>query len=576
MELQTPELQTPAQIYELLRTKVLSNAAFSTLRKVQHFRERVQLSPALAAVQILEAQRLAAQKTQKKQPKPLLLILPNHEELQAACDDLAALGFAASVFCSWHSSLYKGIRSQNRLFVQRGAVLARICLWRRHRNSDALIVLTTLRAMAPVLPPFSSYDKNVSALCIGKPLQPAELAELLIRYGYYQVPRVSLPGEFALRGEVLDFCPPPESFELAAQAEASAESRGSVAVRVMFGFDEVEMLKVFDCGSQISQRQISEFPLFPLKELLWSEEEQKQLRRKLDDLLLETEAKDFAFGDAGHAQNKAGRQSPQNWQKLWEQQQAQIEELLAQLALRGELPGEELLFPFASAEPVSLLEYMGPDCLVLFWGAQRIERQQDAWKHELDALYAHSLSADGQENRLFPELLQRKLLRPEHFFADAQCLEARAPSAIVVDELEGRPWPLEIEPALQYHGNLNRFGEDLQNWLLEGYSIGIGCSSAAQAQRLAQLLKDYAENLRFFPAQLSRGLIFPKQKLALLSEWEILGGSAGPNNRSRPNRQKKRIAEKLSRSEVIDSFLELREGDLVVHVQHGIGRFLGT
>lgn len=588
-------LQSPTQIYELLRTKVFcaENSSFraEALRQNQvwHFRERVQLSPALAAAQVLEAQR----------ERPLLLVLPNDEELQAAYDDLSALGFAASVFPGWHSSLYKGIRSQNRLFVQRSAVLAHICLWHRLENAGALIVLTTLRAMAPVLPPFSSYGKNASALRIGSPLQPAELAAWLSRYGYYQVPRVSLPGEFALRGEVLDFCPPPESFELAEQQKIQAsgalaaknanqsknQGRGSPAVRVMFGFDEVEMLKVFDCSSQISQRQLEGFPLFPLKEVLWNEEQQTQLRQRLDDLLLGAEAEDFAVsagkgsaqnGDKGRGPNDdKGRAQNADWQELWAEQQGEIEKLLAQLALRSELPGEELLFPFASEKPVSLLEYMGADCLALFWGAQRIERQQDAWKLELDALHAHSLSADGQENRFFSELLQRKLLRPERFFADAKYLQIQAPASIVVDELEGSPWPLEIEPALQYHGNLNRFGEDLQNWLLEGYSVVIGCSSAAQAQRLAQLLKDYAENLQFFPAQLSRGLIFGKHKLALLSEWEILGGSAGLRDGSRPHRQKKRIAEKLSRSEVIDSFLDLREGDLVVHVQHGIGRFLG-
>ena len=496
------ELQTSSQIYELLRKKVLANGQFGLKpNQTLQLRERVQLSPALGAAQVLEAQK----------ERPLLLVLPNQEELQAAYDDLAALGLVASVFPGWQSSLYKGIRSQNRLFVQRSAVLARICLWRK--NAGALIVLTTVRAMAPVLPPRSSYAQNVFALQTGSPLQPAELARLLSSYGYYQVPRVSLPGEFALRGEVLDFCPPPESFDLAALQQSQDapkqngnqnknQGRGSVAVRVMFGFDEVEMLKIFDCSSQISQCQISEFPLFPLKELLWNEEEQQQLRQRFDDLLLE---------DLDTAES-------------WEEQQGEIEELLGQLALRGELPGEELLFPFASPKPVTLLEYMGPECLALFWGAQRMERQQETWQQELDALYAHSLSE--REDRLFPELVQRKLLHPKHFFADAKLLQIQAPASIIVDELEGTPWPLEIEPASQYHGNINRFGEDLRSWLLEGYSVVIGCSSAAQAQRLAQLLVDYAENLQFFPAQLSRGVLFPKQKLALLSEWEILSGGS--------------------------------------------------
>ena len=65
---------------------------------------------------------------------------------------------------------------------------------------------------------------------------------------YLRVPRVSSPGEFALRGEVLDVGVP---------------GKDGDAVRVVFEFDEIEEIKLFDMTSQSSSNSMSSFNLFP-------------------------------------------------------------------------------------------------------------------------------------------------------------------------------------------------------------------------------------------------------------------------------------------------------------------------
>ncbi|WGK69426.1 transcription-repair coupling factor [Candidatus Haliotispira prima] len=589
------KLQAPQQLYQLLCDKVFSeNSPHSSDRaagplfdltalerdKGQRWQESVRFSPALAVAQVLE------------QHDSLLVVLPDSEDMYRLQEDLKALGLEALDFPNWGSSLYKGIRSQNRLFTKRSSVLARICLWREgHRDGGPLLVLCNLRSLAAVLPPPAELGSNIVHLETGCPMQPAQLARLLSSYGYYQVPRVSLPGEFALRGEVLDLYPP--------------SGQDNRAVRVMFGFDEVELLKIFDVSSQISDQNIDGFSLFPLKEVLWKEAEQKCLRRHLEDLLLEARPSDFGFDPS--------EQSNPEWEAFWQNQQNQIEELLSRLARQGEtsqgeVKAEELLFPFGRDKPASLQDYMGEDCPILFWGMQRIEQQEEAYLHELEVLYRQSLipfeeRRGGQDTResgeargqvrgpeaLFPELVQRKLLHPKCFAVDLSLVHGRCRAPIVVDEFEGRPWPLELEPTLQYHGNFNRFSEDLKAWLEQDYHVAIGCSSTAQAQRLLHLLRDYAEDLHFYPVELSQGVIFPRQKLALLQEWEILGteGRGSGSGRhggslayggGRPGKDREkteRIAKRLSQSEVISSFVDLKEGDLVVHVQHGVGRFKG-
>ncbi|MEM9423582.1 MAG: CarD family transcriptional regulator, partial [Spirochaetota bacterium] len=546
------QLGSPQQLLHLLQSRVFTaNVDWSQ----NHWRENVQLSPAIAVAQVLE------------QHSQLLVVLPGGEEIQQLYRDLQALDIEALIFPHWGSSLYKGIRSQNRLFTERSSILTRIL------EDECGPVLCSLRSLAEVLPPPAEFAQNILRLKTGSELQPNTLAQILSSYGYYQVPRVSLPGEFALRGEVVDFYPP----------KAYSEHEDA-AVRVMFGFDEIERMKIFDTGSQISQRDISEFPLFPLKEVLWQEPQQAALRRHLEELLL------AEWGEPG------GKEA---W---FDEQSAEIEELLGLLASQQEMKAEELLFPFAWEQPARLTDYM-PDCAVLFWGYGRIEQQEASYLLELETLYEQSLAPFAQtepttpegtgasrgETALFPELIQRRLLHPKRFAVDLNALRSRCARPIVVAEFEGQPWPLEFTGTLQYHGNLNRFGDDLAALLKQGYHVAIGCSSSAQAGRLRHALENSsaqendpadmpaAGGVSFFPAELSRGVIFPQQKLALLQEWEILGSHGTSYGRPGGKRSEKadRIAKRLSQSEVISSFVELKEGDFVVHVQHGVGRFTG-
>ncbi len=569
--------QTPQRLLELLQKRIFRE---NTCWAKQLWRESTQLNPAIAISQILQ------------QHSKLLVVLPSSEEIQQIADDLQALGIEPLILHNWSSSLYKGIRSQNRLFTKRSSVLARILL---NTSSAPLPILCSLRSLAKVLPPPAEFRKQILQLQVGSELQPSNLAQLLSSYGYYRVPRVSLPGEFALRGQVLDFYPPEdgashttsETHEVGRPSKVASQQ----AVRVMFGFDEVEMLKVFDISSQISQYSIASFSLYPLKEVLWHQIQLDNLRQHLEETLLG----ELEQGNID--------------EELLNAQLDEVNHLLGQLAIQQEVKAEELLFPFAWQQPASILDYIAESPL-LFWGHQRIEQQEQSYLLELETLYEQSMAAFQQANhsskgskgsskqveRIFPESLQRKLLHPKYFAVDLSALLSSCAQPIIVDEFEGSPWPIEFESPLQYYGNINRFTEDLSHWLEQGFCICIGCSSKGQAQRLHHMLQatiqpylpadhqgqqssGQEQGVHFFPFQLSQGMLFPKQKLVLVQEWEILGnaykGRHQGGQKARNSEKAERIANRLSQSQIISSFVELREGDTVVHVQHGVGRFKG-
>ena len=112
-----------------------------------------------------------------------------------------------------------------------------------------------------------------------------------------RVPRVTVRGEFTLRGEVLDIFMPGEEF----------------AHRIVFDFDEVEQIKSFNPESQSSIENIDSLLIYPMKEVIWNDE----LVSKLEDKI--NARKDFEEFD--------------------------FSSYLTELMVSHETEGEELLYP---------------------------------------------------------------------------------------------------------------------------------------------------------------------------------------------------------------------------------------
>ena len=111
-----------------------------------------------------------------------------------------------------------------------------------------------------------------------------------------------------------------------------------------------------------------------------------------------------------------------------------------------------------------------------------------------------------------------------------------------------------------------------RDWVKDEWRVVVCCNNEGEEKRLRELMPDEAEiqDAVWLQAPVLRGFFWPSAKLALLSDAEIFG-------RYQTLRMT-RLQQKMSRSragrEAVD-FSQFNEGDLVVHVRHGIGRFLG-
>jgi len=122
-------------------------------------------------------------------------------------------------------------------------------------------------------------------------------------------------------------------------------------------------------------------------------------------------------------------------------------------------------------------------------------------------------------------------------------------------------------------GKRDRFLRQLAEWLESGWRVAIFCNNEGEVERFRDLLPEPELNhprLDLTIGTVAHGFTFPAGKLAVLSDSELFGRYR--NTRAR-RLALRRARESAHRAQI--DFSELAEGDLIVHLEHGIGRFLG-
>jgi transcription-repair coupling factor (superfamily II helicase) len=451
---------------------------------------------------------------------PILVVAPTDQEAESLENDLSLFGVSTEVLPWWRMAAYRAASPRAHVFGERAACLARLCL------GVSRVVVASQRAFVTPVPPPESFSPLVFALEEGGIIDPSTLGERLSSYGYLRVSRVSLPGEFALRGEVLDIFMPGES----------------EAVRVVFEYDRIERISTFDPVAQSATSRPGRIALRPMKELVWDADRIALLAGILPSL-----------------PGIQGREGP----------------LLEELAEKGEIKGEEYWYPLVhdrrdGGRPGSILDYIGPEGLVVLLDRERLLAQEEAARKEYAGLYRHAL----HEGPVPP---------PERCLHSFSALEAEAVASATIpgaahDRIARRGAPvlvrtfalkdaesdqrlrMEVEQPRSFFGNVQYFKEELSTLIKSGYEVFIFAETDMQSERIASLLKDYPVFVGV--GGLSAGFTVPSLKLIVVQENEIFG---------RRKRMPKSI--KTARSAAIDTFVELSPGDYVVHVNYGIGRF---
>ncbi len=426
---------------------------------------------------------------------------------------------------------YAGVAPHPRRVAQRLAVLDAMA------RGEPILAVAPVEALAVRVMEPEVLAGAVLELRAGVRLGREAMRRGLDLLGYQVAVMVEDPGTFAVRGSVVDIWP----------------AGGVDPVRLDFFDDELESLHSFDPETQRSGKSLRSVRLLPTRELV------------LDAPAIQR----LALATRGAA--SAGRDAAVLRRRV-------METLRNHLSFAGIEDWLPALHPVCSPlehGPAAELAVVDPDAVAL---ALR------AWLRKAHQRYGE-LAAD-----------ERPLVGPEERFADERALMstllggyALLPVAIdgpgAAEDSPGPILSLDVvgnQDLVVSHGDLGPLATRLQDWLDEGWRVGITTNGTAGAERLRALLHPHGlipldidgrdldslhpGELALIFGDLPLGFRAPQDQVALLSGDEILGKRRAAKSKRKHHAFRKNQAVGLGK---------VREGDLVVHAWHGIARFLG-
>lgn len=361
------------------------------------------------------------------------------------------------------------------------------------------IVVLPLRSLVYPVPEPEFLEKLCRRCTVGSELSPKEMERYLLSTGYTRVPKVTIPGEFALRGEVLDYFPLGES----------------EAVRIIFEYDTVEEIKRFDPVSQFSTETIGSTLIYPVQEIIWTDERIETLQRSYPD-------------------------APVDFTDLRE---------------RRTCAREHIYYPFSFSRLFSVLDYCTPSSRVYFFDNQRMDAAFQTILKEAESCFYESPFGRNDP------------WRPGGLLFSFQDIFNERKNKVVFPGIRGK-YPAEqtitvpVDGPRSFFGNISYLKEEMEKLIDSDYEVWVFSESETQAPKLRHLLRDYP--VQVVTGSISAGFSLPELKTTVIQENEIFG-------------RRKRVPKsvKKAKTEAIDTFVELNPGDYVVHVNYGIGKFHG-
>lgn len=484
----------------------------------------------------------------------LLLVAASERDALELRGDLESLADDAEVFYlpSWGTVPYRPAPTGGAVFGERSAFLSRLLL----RDNSPLsqkkrVFVTSLRDFLSPLPNPELLKKRSVILKKGQAIDTEDLSARLVQNGYFRVPRASVPGEFALRGEVLDIVLP-------------GSGKGA---RVSFDFDQIEKIKTFVPDTQVTESEIDSVLVFPMKEMTFGQEEVEKLREKVKEYkekCIKNNTSSESFEDVSlqkDTSSDAFELSGQALLPFTDKANAVLEDRLSDLELQGFCEGEELFYPLIFSHDI--LDYLAPGAGVFFFDFDRQLNSKDSIFREWMSLYRRSRA----EQPCFP---------PNMALYGFDAMFAKTKKAVALRSLHmeaggeafKKSFSLQTEPSRSFFGNINYLKEQLEALQSDGFDVVVYADNENQAMRLEQILCDAIKRdghpLQVIPKAISQGFSIPDIKLLAIQENEIFG-----------RRKKAPKSIRSAKSVPIDTFVELTPGDYVVHVNYGIGLFKG-
>ncbi len=462
--------------------------------------------------------------------RPFLIISPSAEEAERIYRYLRFfLGSKTTVspldeqvfFLSTESFLpYTGLSPRPEVLGRQFAALFGLL------NANCPLVVTTPKGLMSRFLPKENFNQRTQIYQRGEEIPRDVLITFLQQLGYERVDLVEGIGEFSVRGEIIDiFCP-----------------LYPLPLRLEFFDDVLESIRLFNPVTQRSERHLEEFILIPANPIPQDEVAFKVAQERLKDISLPVEVK---------------------------------QKILSLLEIPAHQPGLEDFFSLFYEYTHTLFDYLSKDSLFALIEPEEVEKEAK----ELETrIKAHLEELEGKRQPFLPfssicidwKHIKGRIGRSKHlYFTNLPLLTE-----------EKRPIILSFKSPLPEDTNKHTLlRQKLEEWHKMRFCVLLATPHSFAQKRWLGLLETWnlpvsimtppfkkQPGIFVYRGELDKGFLFIDEGLVVLGEedWQVKEEPfIAPSKRD--------YKDLLP----VSSFEDLKEGDYLVHVEHGIGRYLG-
>lgn len=415
---------------------------------------------------------------------------------------------------------------------------SRIDALRALQSERPVVIVTALSGLRRFLPAPDNFAAARFTVKVGDEFDLEELQQRLFAMGYAHQKLVAGPGDFAVRGSILDIYP------LAAE----------YPVRLDFFNTEVDSLRYFDPATQRSIENAEHIEVLPATDFILTAAE-----RTAGAAALTTELT-----------KQAGQLAADAATNLTDQVQPLIDGLKKGSVDPQLMEFADYLFP----EHHQLLDYLPADGLALFGDYSRLqdaEQQllEDEANWATDKLSHHQIFAQ----QVFGGEL-RPIIKDDDHAQIMLALFQKGMGSLRFQAITN----ITTRAMQQFFGQLPIMKTEIDRWQKQKETVVLLVQDEERLEKIEQTLDDFqikvvltkSTNLQpsltqLVPERLHTGFELPEANLVIITEAEMFQKVT----KKRPRRQNMANAERLK------SYTDLKPGDYVVHVNHGIGKFIG-
>ena len=401
------------------------------------------------------------------------------------------------------------------------------------------LFIVPLNGLKKWLTPVEMWKSHQLTLNVGDDIDIDDFLNKLVNMGYRRESVVSHIGEFSLRGGIIDIYP----------------LIGS-PIRIELFDTEVDSIRDFDVETQRSEENVEEVNITTASDYIITEDVLKHTKQKLKEAY-------------EYTRPKIDKSVRNELKETYESFQLFESSMFDHQVLRR-------LVAFMYQQPTTIIDYFKDDAIVAVDEYNRIKETETALITEADEFMQNLIESgkgfidqsflqyDAFENQLKPY--------PVTYFT-----LFTATMSVELNEII----KFSCKPVQQFYGQYDIMRSEFQRFIQNDYTVVVLAETEVKKERIQSMLNEMhiptfidtpthrneGGNAIITEGSLSEGFELPYMQLVVVTERELFKSK----QKKKPKQQKT-----LTNAEKIKSYQDLKVGDFIVHVHHGVGRYLGV